>query len=106
MKTKHTPGPWTVEKFTREHEWVRMRARVTDGEDTVAQLFDSAFEDRNHANARLIAAAPEMLEALELTLEALFQNPELNFCKGPMAIETFEAINSIKAAIRKAKGEL
>lgn len=94
---KHTPGPWTVEKFTRENDWDRMRARVTDGQDTIAQLFDSAFEDRNHANARLIAAAPELLEALEQILEIV----NLKMPIGNKSI----AYGNMVAAIRKAKGE-
>jgi hypothetical protein len=97
MKTKHTPGPWSLYYYAGE---VKLRIKGANDEQVANNL------KIKPANAQLIVAAPEMLEALELTLEALFQNPELNFCKGPLDIELFEAISAIKYAIRKAKGEL
>lgn len=68
MKTeaKHTPGPWEV---SRRNAW-----RVADAHDnTVASTgTDSSISYGAHvANARLIAAAPDMLEALKACLAAL-----------------------------------
>jgi hypothetical protein len=59
-KMSHTPGPWKDE-ITEEGELlVRMDKRhsvyIGDIEDTCREC---------HANARLVAAAPELLEALQ-----------------------------------------
>jgi hypothetical protein len=61
----HTPGPWIV--VTGSGGW---RVNAT-GHREVAATSHSAFsgsEDRN--NARLIAAAPDLLEALERLLQS------------------------------------
>jgi hypothetical protein len=56
----HTQGPWQIQFWN-----------ITNGDDSIGELFslwDEYGEDREAerlANARLIAAAPEMLEALE-----------------------------------------
>jgi hypothetical protein len=69
---KHTPGPWTVEDWEykvkgREHVPVIVS---TGSNDAVAEALglwrngEDSEEERN-ANARLIAAAPDLLEALQ-----------------------------------------
>lgn len=57
-ETKHTPGPWTVDETYR---WLVM------GPDraAVGRSQSSPISGRAEANARLIAAAPELAEALE-----------------------------------------
>ena len=70
-QAKHTPGPWTV---VEAHSYTQVRA--TD--KGIADIFDqrdqgSTVQWRHHeweANARLIAAAPWMYEALEAILDA------------------------------------
>ena len=64
MKTNHTPGPWRVKKR-------KMDARIFGNVDggpiaTVHYVIENASNPHDEANARLIAAAPELLEALEL----------------------------------------
>jgi len=56
MSTKHTPGPWQVEA-RRGETW------VCRADSAVLARVAAAKEIR--ANARLIAAAPELLEALK-----------------------------------------
>jgi hypothetical protein len=71
MKTKHTPGPWKYEKwdslagikFDRYEILVDYKHPFLD-KVTIANVGD-AIEEKE-ANARLIAAAPQMLAALEL----------------------------------------
>ena len=61
MKT-HTPGPWTVHGITITHE--------SDGcEYPIASCTDTpiGFEEAT-ANARLIAAAPELLDAAKAAI--------------------------------------
>ena len=70
---KHTPGPWLIEGRTiyslMHHGWNR-------GVEVLKNRFwASCYHDRSvtdeeaEANARLIAAAPELLEALQMFLD-------------------------------------
>ena len=76
MTTQHTPGPWVgagpsfgdrLPRYTTsimtdwEHE--------DDGYIEICELPFHHHDDENEANARLIAAAPDLLEALK---DALF----------------------------------
>jgi len=57
--SKFTPGPWHTEPEPATCD------RVTSGEQTVCWCDSVHFSDQeNDANARLIAKAPEMYEAL------------------------------------------
>lgn len=59
MSALHTPGPWRVERYLgREDSWF---VRGPFDERVCGQGSGPVVE----ANARLIAAAPELLEALE-----------------------------------------
>lgn len=61
MNTKHTPGPWHLGK--------RAAAKAIygdKGEEVCQMLGHFNADDENLANARLIAAAPELLEALQV----------------------------------------
>ena len=64
-KTKHTPGPWKIGNTSKA--WNETFRIIGQGSRQVAQVStDGARNDSdvNLANARLIAAAPELLEAL------------------------------------------
>ncbi len=58
METKHTPGPWFVQK-----EAIKPRVGITA---MSGQFITWAMDDG--PNAHLIAAAPELLEALRTAL--------------------------------------
>lgn len=64
--SKHTPGSWKANKPTQSNG----RAEVHSGPMLVAQAFnwmlDAEGDEQCWADARLIAAAPELLEALML----------------------------------------
>jgi hypothetical protein len=67
MKTKHTQGPWRAEKW--DYSQCPNKLMVQTDKDAVCEILDlwcmnERTEERD-ANARLIAAAPEMLEALK-----------------------------------------
>lgn len=70
-KAKHTPGPWYVE--TGEdccfHGGNRVSIREPQHETTVAEVW-FADNDADLADGRLIAAAPELLEAARLMVAA------------------------------------
>lgn len=99
--SEHTPGPWYVGPDNRI--WRRSPSDLYEygggvaGDSRIAAAFDGPASWVNkfpsEANARLIAAAPELLEALEGLLNAL-----------PSAT-THPAIAQARAAIRKATGE-
>jgi len=61
--TMHTPGPWVV------HQELHYEAFVVAGAypygSTICRLEDEPREGTREANARLIAAAPDLLGALE-----------------------------------------
>lgn len=77
--TQHTPGPWTMKRgegrysdrlYIESH--VYSTPTVTSGKDQIVQLTSLKWDDHGQeveANARLIAAAPELLAALKLILE-------------------------------------
>ena len=67
MNTKHTPGPWTCAKPTR------LKQNYISSESGPVAITSSSSEvsrDTNLANARLIAAAPELLAVLTRILYA------------------------------------
>lgn len=88
--SKHTPGPWQLaEKYNCKD------VRAVDG-PYVADCNASAAIDwrTKEANARLIAAAPELLENLIGCVEALASHV-------PDCVE----VQCARAAIAKATGE-
>jgi len=98
MDGKYTPGPWEETENMDGDLIVRMDIShmivIGNLEDTCSVC---------HANARLIAAAPELLEALIFMVEQITNEKNAN--------HTLEAythgagIDMAKKAIAKAKGE-
>lgn len=88
--SKHTPGPWHV-----SDGWVQ-----TDT-SAVCMISRHALDERELADARLIAAAPDLLEALELILETRIQEKHMwSASPGESPLH-----DRCLAAIAKAKGE-
>ena len=72
IASKHTPGPWTQDSLGGTTVWA-------SGKRAVAQC--TGFErSENVANARLIAAAPELLDALR---ELVAEHDERNAGRDP-----------------------
>lgn len=69
MSTKHTPGPWfAVNDGTEDEPMMMVKAariagRPPQHEVAIVATGDSS-QEMEDANARLIASAPEMLDAL------------------------------------------
>ena len=61
---KHTPGPWYSRNGSSPHFQGQIASESTGA--TVA----ISYSDEDGANARLIAAAPELLDALQNLLDA------------------------------------
>lgn len=89
-ETKHTPGPWR-----RSHESIDPEWDIVIAQHGVIVANVNACGQRE-ANARLIAAAPELLEALEVCADAL--NPENCY-------DIPKAADKARAAIAKARGQ-
>lgn len=84
---KHTPAPWY---FSNEGV---LRVRAKDDDEVVCSYAGYENCEREYANAKLIAAAPDLLEALQDAIHAYDkhgEHPEWDFAR---------------AAISKALGE-
>ena len=96
--TKHTEGPWVIEpdhrvgSITITHESQGLRSHVA----VLPKMTLCEEHGMIEANARLIAAAPDLLEALEALTEEAFVN---------MSGGRGHLIDDARAAIAKAKGE-
>ncbi len=103
MRTKYTPGPWQVGYYAADE------LAVVTKDNTVALLDQGYYQDEIAnsvcvANAKLIAAAPDMFEALEHIM-AYFAAKMPTSC----GIEDDRECSPYKDAfnaIRKAKGLL
>jgi uncharacterized NAD-dependent epimerase/dehydratase family protein len=71
-KHKHTPGPWTALPEECDNPYVRIRGTRLGRRFKIANVMNAGYDDQHEreveetrANAALIAAAPELLEALQ-----------------------------------------
>lgn len=101
--SKHTPGPWSVSKdgddynitYNTDGNWL---ATVYDDDDPVA--------GRPESDASLIAAAPELLEALRRAERFITNGLELGYIRVPSMPNPVvgDTLGIILAAIAKAEG--
>jgi len=76
MKNVHTPGPWKVIAPTPRELW---DARIFAGTRYIGMIGNSDNHDGcDEGNARLIAAAPDLLEALEHFAKFACETPHVN----------------------------
>ncbi|WP_223482337.1 hypothetical protein [Stenotrophomonas sp. OVS01A] len=107
MSSKHTPGPWEVAEEDGElfvqvvnqpaschpmFDRYRIIHGYVGGDPTENPTPDLGTPE---ANARLIAAAPELLEAALSTIDTIEGGPT----------QVADAITALRAAIAKATGE-
>ena len=100
MKTKHTPGPWTVDEVEQDGKVISRGIFDVHG---IGLNKGSEFELFSRADAALMALAPELLEACELFMDAWIQDEERNMHQ--LRQDMDEAYSRAKTAIAKAKGE-
>lgn len=102
MTTKHTPGPWVQHPGAPKNAAVIAR-ELPNHRRTVVGVIPSHLEFGNaavtdwaeqEANARLIAAAPEMLAALERVLQAM--------TRVELSDSSLQEWRAAKAAVRAA----
>ena len=82
--TEHTPGPW--------HVWqAGKHVVIKAGSLIIGSVRRAIVGGEQQANAHLIAAAPELLEALKFVIRGV--------------PDTWEGVQKARAAIAKATGE-
>ena len=104
MTTKHTPGPWEIERYSDGLIQIVGDLKViSDDEEHFTTVVEQISATNEEANARLIAAAPDLLEALKdladdisdrFDMDSPSTNPGIKHC-----------IAAARYAIRKATGE-
>lgn len=105
METKHTPGPWQVKYDEQTGRpsgiYAPDDAGIPGAVGHIVRLRGLGLpsSEKAQANARLIAAAPDLLEALIVAKATI---DELNaMCRATTYPKVFDQIN---AAIAKATG--
>jgi hypothetical protein len=93
MKTKHTPGPWDDTGHDGKDTQI-----VSSQWGEVARVVYNGDCAQRTANARLIAAAPELLEALA------FYADSANWFGAPAPVY-LDSGKLARAAIAKAEGQ-
>lgn len=97
MTTKHTPGPWVLEDNPTVNGQ-QVASFEKSGVMAGNRCLQVIVRSNNAADASLIAAAPEMLEALQRLVE-IEDGP------GMAVIGWCDALDAARAAIAKATGE-
>ena len=96
---QHTLGPWETRGFVISKDYYGRYGHRSVAIVSASTGMCTVAEAR--ANARLIAAAPDLLAACEATLNAM----DAGVINGSVAIITAPIKSSLRAAIAKAKGE-
>ena len=101
MTTKHTPGPWSY-----DGHGINSCAESHKGERIFKTCLDyshgSADRERAVADSNLVAAAPELLEALNGLLMVLTVSGKHSYRPDS---DTGKAIANAQAAFAKAEGK-
>jgi len=112
MNAKHTPGPWRVESINYDGDGgTLVRRNENNGRARcIANVWGiknaKTPDAESRANSHLIAAAPELLEALEALLEREGEHPDFeDDADGCDLVVTVGDIRKARAAITKARGE-
>lgn len=91
---KHTPGPWKQSSIIPSDEYTTViLGGQYNGIIARAELSPYFEIEQSEANAKLIAAAPELLKALQGVYSMLESDPEAS---------EFYDMGKIKSAINKA----
>lgn len=91
-KASHTPGPWILKPYRKDFS-----IGISGESEYVVTV--TGMSEKDKANARLIAAAPELLEACKDALESL---KRLIDAEGAYRVTN---ISQLQSAIRKALGK-
>lgn len=103
MKSNHTPGPWKIQEYD---DAVIIENGFSGPVRELARVFtiNPVTSNEDHANARLIAAAPDLLESCrsaQFTLYAAIldlKGARFNYIAGKLQ----EELRRMEAAVAKA----
>lgn len=108
MTQKHTPGPWICGTFRETGNSAGIDIGASDNSNVALAIHQasdrSAFETKR--NALLIAAAPDLLAALEDCERIISFALANNQLDGQNRFDADHSISGIRSVIAKAKGEL
>jgi hypothetical protein len=107
MKNKHTPGEWSLPHFAREDQDCNCGYIFNPNGMTIGEIYydkgdnsDYPTLEESQANAKLICAAPKMLEALQA-----FMNNVDEWIKTDIPADKEQSkmiYDKVKEAIKKA----
>lgn len=102
---KHTPGPWTSNEIGTKPEELACAVWAGDvpictTEFSIGRYKKAGTRETRHANARLIASSPDLLNALTLAQATI---ERLSTTHGPFN-SAQGTLDVIAAAIQKAAG--
>lgn len=104
-EVKHTPGPWTA--HIRKH-WSDGTTKTTIGQGSgfgVAEVLDFQGVDVA-ANARLIAAAPDLFRSSQMLLELLWDySDEIERAVGGAAPALRLILKDLSSAVEQVEGK-
>lgn len=110
MKAEHTPGPWGVRPSTVSdgdgEVFAESESGDTDAIVCIVWGMEHLWSDgdtQGIANGHLLAAAPELLAALELAVQALADHLQYDDEGVSPSLEKI-AYNAAFAAVAKARG--
>jgi hypothetical protein len=117
-KATHTPGPWAIHNVGKGYE---IHPQDDEhGETIIADIVigDSEDVDTSLANAKLIAAAPRLLKALEMSEQAIEEATDIMHYEDGLPVTALEGweieraygalcnvLVEVHQAISAAKGE-
>jgi hypothetical protein len=102
--SKHTPGPWTLHPSKFDAGEIDIRGAYN--KDIPATAWGSMDAETHMANARLIAAAPEMYEALHKAHEMLCKQEDALRAMGCDEPDAESAILTARAILAKVEGKV
>ncbi len=98
-KITHTAGPWQTLPEECDKPYIRVRGTALGRRYKIANVVTPNYEgahpreaEETRRNAQLIAAAPELLDALRRMVESI------------TGVDQVSAVNEARAAIAKATG--
>jgi hypothetical protein len=105
-EARHTPGPWHLRPVRPAHSTRTVRdeqgSEIAFLQPDYVSFADA--DERTEANARLIAAAPEILEALKAMLAPYEGTSETVISKG-YGLSTMLLVRGARAAVSKAEAK-
>lgn len=110
--SKHSEGPWKLENWSSHDQDGALEACgfqvVAAAGHAISAFITEGATEAEEADASLIAAAPEMLEALEVSAAFMEIASDWNINEAEINGEmksTYDWLDIVKSAIAKAKGE-